>query len=69
VGWSILADAARPTIRAKDGPYAPGVTATAIIDGFLVSPEVRVVSLETLDTGFAHTDHQPVAAEFAWGGE
>jgi endonuclease/exonuclease/phosphatase family metal-dependent hydrolase len=68
-GWSVLADVSRPSIRAKDGPYVKGETATAIIDGFLVSPEVRVVSLETLDTGFADTDHQPVAAEFAWGGE
>jgi endonuclease/exonuclease/phosphatase family metal-dependent hydrolase len=68
-GWSLLADPARPTIRAKDGPYVKGETATSIIDGFIVSPGVRVVQLATLDTGFEHTDHQPVWAEFAWGGE
>jgi hypothetical protein len=31
-----------------------------VIDGFLVSPNVRVESVETLDEGFACTDHNPV---------
>lgn len=30
------------------------------IDGFIVSPNVEVTSVETLDAGFAYSDHNPV---------
>ncbi len=33
---------------------------TSVIDGFLVSPNVEIASVKTLDLGFAHSDHNPV---------
>ncbi|MEZ5936921.1 MAG: endonuclease/exonuclease/phosphatase family protein [Hyphomonadaceae bacterium] len=63
-GWSIVADASRPTVRGKSGPYVEGVSRVSLIDGFIVSPEVRAVSVETLATGFRYADHQPVTAVF-----
>ncbi|MDE2112896.1 MAG: hypothetical protein KGJ79_17295, partial [Alphaproteobacteria bacterium] len=48
-----------PTVRTNNQPYRPGVNYTAIIDGFLVSPNVEIDSVTTIDTGFQFTDHQP----------
>jgi hypothetical protein len=33
---------------------------TAVIDGFLVSPNVTVLEVRTADLGFRFSDHQPV---------
>jgi hypothetical protein len=35
-----------------------------VIDGFYVSPNVEIVSVQTTDTGFQNTDHMPVLAAF-----
>ena len=35
-----------------------------VIDGFLCSPNVTVLSLETLDAGFRYSDHNPVLLQF-----
>ena len=59
-GWHLAADAATPTNRTVEQPYRSGVNYTSVIDGFLVSPNVEVVSVETLDLVFAHSDHNPV---------
>ncbi|MDP5084364.1 MAG: endonuclease/exonuclease/phosphatase family protein [Yoonia sp.] len=66
-GWHIKADPKTPTVRALDATFSPGQTYTTIFDGFVVSPNVRVSSLKTLDLGFAHSDHQPVEASFSVG--
>ena len=31
-----------------------------MIDGFILSPNVTLESVETLDLGFANSDHNPV---------
>ena len=59
-GWHWAVDAATPTNRTVEQPYRSGVNYTSVIDGFLVSPNVEVVSVETLDLAFAHSDHNPV---------
>jgi len=61
-GWTICVDPETPTVRRLDGKFEQGRTYTTIFDGFVVSPNVRTASLETLDLGFAHSDHQPVVA-------
>ncbi|MFT5799494.1 MAG: endonuclease/exonuclease/phosphatase family metal-dependent hydrolase [Candidatus Azotimanducaceae bacterium] len=66
-GWHIKADPKTPTVRALHAAFSPGQTYTTIFDGFVVSPNVRVSSLKTLDLGFAHSDHQPVEASFSVG--
>lgn len=61
-GWQWAVDATTPTNRTLEQPYRPGVNYTSVIDGFLVSPNVDVVSVETLDLGFVNSDHNPVRA-------
>jgi len=63
-GWTIAVDPARPTVRTLYKPYVPGENFTSIIDGFIVSPNVEVVEVETRDTGFMHSNHAPVTARF-----
>ncbi len=62
--WTIAVDPARPTVRTLYKPYVPGENFTSIIDGFIVSPNVEVVGVETRDTGFMHSNHAPVIARF-----
>ena len=59
-GWRIGADPATPTVRTNERPYKPGENLTTIIDGFIVSPDVEIVSVATRDLGFRFSDHQPV---------
>ena len=63
-GWTIAVDPARPTVRTLYKPYVPGENFTGIIDGFIVSPNVEVIEVETRDTGFLHSNHAPVTARF-----
>lgn len=52
-----------PTCRGADIPYTPGVNYTTVVDGFLVSDNVRA-SAQNMDTGFAFSDHNPVLLTF-----
>lgn len=61
-GWSLIADPTTPTIRSLQAPFARGKTFTTIFDGFIVSPNVDVLSVTALDMGFALSDHHPVQA-------
>lgn len=63
-GWQVVADTTLPSVRTLHRPYVAGDNYTTIIDGFIVSPNVSVVSVETLDTGFRHADHMPGTARF-----
>ena len=49
-----------PTLRTTNRPYVRGASTTAVIDGFVCSPEVRVVHIATIDLDFQHSDHNPV---------
>ena len=62
-GWRYVWDAAAPTCRLLNQPYDPADaenTQYYVIDGFLVSPNLIVESVETLDEGFTYSDHNPV---------
>ena len=62
-GWRYVWDAAVPSCRLLNQPYDPADqenTQYYVIDGFLVSPNVTVESVETLDEGFEYSDHNPV---------
>ncbi|NPD31388.1 endonuclease [Eggerthellaceae bacterium zg-1084] len=52
-----------PTCRGCDIPYQKGVTYTCTIDGFVVSGNVQATA-RNIDTGFAHSDHNPVLLTF-----
>lgn len=62
-GFSYVYDAAVPTCRLLNQPYNPSDTANTqyyVIDGMVVSPNVKVESVETLDCAFTYSDHNPV---------
>ena len=62
-GFSYVYDAAVPTCRLLNQPYNPSDTANTqyyVIDGMVVSPNVQVESVETLDCAFTYSDHNPV---------
>ena len=52
-----------PTCRDCDIPYEEG-NFTIIVDGFIVSNNVKVVEVENIVTGFVYSDHNPVVLKF-----
>ena len=52
-----------PSCRGADIPYEKGVDYTVIVDGFIVSDNVKAVS-EVINNEFAYSDHQPVKMTF-----
>ena len=62
-GWSFAYDLSVPSCRLLNQPYDPSDTANTqyyVIDGYIVSPNVTVQSVETLDLAFENSDHNPV---------
>ena len=62
-GWQFAYDLSVPTCRLLNQPYQPDDTAHTqyyTIDGFLLSPNVELISVSTLDCGFVNSDHNPV---------
>ncbi|WP_293181125.1 hypothetical protein, partial [Oceanithermus sp.] len=59
-GWTWAYDATTPSNRAVNRPWQPGVNYVTVIDGFLVSPNVKVEEVHTENLDFAYSDHQPV---------
>ncbi len=53
-----------PTCRDCDSGYVPGETLTICVDGFIVSDNITVESVEAQDEGFVYTDHNPVLMRF-----
>lgn len=69
-GWRYVYDSSVPTCRLLNQPYAPtsALTQYFVIDGFLVSPNVQVDGVETLNEGFVYSDHNPVVLDFTLTG-
>ena len=62
-GFSYVYDLSVPSCRLLNQPYDPADTVNTqhyVIDGLIVSPNVTVNAVETLDLGFANSDHNPV---------
>ena len=64
-GWQYAYDSNVPTCRLLNQPYQPSSDETQyyVIDGFLVSPNVAVRSVETINEDFAYSDHNPVVLD------
>ena len=60
-GWQYVYDDTTPTCRLLDAPYDPETTQHYVIDGFIISPNVELIGVETADFGFQYSDHNPVA--------
>jgi len=55
-----------PTNRTVEKPY-DGTNSQRIIDFFLLSPNLDVVNVETINLDFQWSDHQPVFIDFSIG--
>ncbi len=64
-GWTWAIDPSVPTVRTNDQPYRPGENHRTVIDGFLLSPNIRLDEVKGIELGFAHSDHQPVVARIS----
>ena len=58
--WNWAFDNSFPTHRDLKAPYKKGETLTRVIDFFLISPNVKVQKVKTINLDFKYTDHQPV---------
>ena len=59
-GWTCSFDQHTPTHRSLNEPYNRNTTHTGIIDFYIVSPNVEVIKVSTIDQQFEYSDHQPV---------
>lgn len=65
-GWKFAYDSETPTCRLLNQPYDPSDTENTqyyVIDGFILSPNVELISAESIDLGFADSDHNPVCID------
>ena len=60
VGWQYAWDPLHSTNRDVDIPYTIGTTTSTIMDFFVISPDIELLFVKTLPTGFDVSDHQPV---------
>ncbi len=62
-GWTLAYDLSVPTCRLLNQPFDPRDTAGTqyyVIDGLILSPNVSLQEVKTLDVGFENSDHNPV---------
>lgn len=67
--WQFLMDTTHPTCRSLDRPYDRSDEGFQfyMIDGFIVSDNIAVDSMQTLDLDFVNSDHNPVAMTVTLG--
>lgn len=63
--WRVAVDPSIPSVRTNERPYVKGENFTTVIDGFVISPNVKAITVSTHDLDFQYADHQPVSATFA----
>ncbi|KAA0948687.1 endonuclease/exonuclease/phosphatase family protein [Sporosarcina sp. ANT_H38] len=63
-GFQWANDPTTPSVRTLDIPYEKDVNFLAVIDGFLVSPNIEIVSVKGHDLSFENSDHNPVTGNF-----
>ncbi len=59
-GWQWAYDPNIATNRALDAPFDPDATYQCIIDFYLLSPNIEILEVKTIDQQFQFSDHQPV---------
>ncbi len=60
--WTWFYDNRQPTNRRNKIAYKKGICLTTVIDFFLLSPNVKALSIKNISNGFNYSDHQPVRA-------
>lgn len=63
-GFAWAVDQTVPTIRSNGTAYKKGENFVAVIDGFLVSPNVEIQKVSGCNLAFQNSDHNPVSAVF-----
>lgn len=65
-GFSFVFDASSPTCRLLNENYSGDRAKTQlyVIDGYIVSPNIKVNHVQTIDMNFEYSDHHPVRLEF-----
>lgn len=61
--WIFLQDSSNPTCRANTFPYknaTPEQKQYFVLDGFIVSDNIQVEQMQTIDYNFVNADHNPV---------
>jgi endonuclease/exonuclease/phosphatase family metal-dependent hydrolase len=58
--WKWIYDNKTPSNRSVIAAYDQSVTTTTVIDFFLLSPNIKALSVQCIDMGFANSDHNPV---------
>lgn len=58
-GWQFAYDRTVPTCRLLDQPHCDACQ-KYVIDGFILSPNVRMNTVKTVDLSFEYSDHNPV---------
>jgi len=64
--WNALMDSSVPSCRLLDRPYLgadPSTIQYYVLDGFIVSKNLKVESLHTEQLNFVNSDHNPVVLE------
>ena len=62
-GWTLAYDMSVPSCRLLNQPYDASDTENTqhyVIDGLILSPNVQLKTVETVDAGFENSDHNPV---------
>jgi len=60
--WTWLFDNNEPTNRRNSIPYTQGKTLTTVIDFYLLSPNIKSLSVKNITDDFRYSDHQAVQA-------
>ena len=58
--WTWASDPLSPSHRKLVNPYVKGQTFATLIDFYLLSPNIEVKEVKTINMDFAYSDHQPV---------
>ena len=58
--WTWAYDTKLPTNRRVATPYDKSTSLTTVIDYYLLSPNIILDEVETLDVDFQYSDHQPI---------
>ena len=65
-GFKLVYDESKNSARLNNKPYVSGSEGTYgfIIDGYIVSDNIEVVSVETLGQDYRYSDHNPVRLKY-----
>ena len=65
-GFKLVYDESKNSARLNNKPYVSGSEGTYgfIIDGYMVSDNIEVVSVETLGQDYRYSDHNPVRLKY-----